>query len=240
ALAVRMCIRRCGVSVSGRLHSVAQRLDVVDLIGEMVHARQPLIWCPAFRGLLPRLTQGDVGFIGAYMDPSRAIVTYAFAAYSEFRKCCLQEMDHALDVAHTEVRVFQPDSHCIPPMRPKSLKANPHRLPYRGSSRIALTRAQNSARGLFDQNEESPTLPLGLEFGACRSAKTGTNQVSVKLDWRPQVYCFVTSKSVVLFCSLSSKLALAVLPSAATVILKTPITLLSRLSVSSSMSLPII
>src|ERR1035441_1809894 len=34
ALAVRMCIRRCGVSISGRLHSVAQRLDVVDLIGE--------------------------------------------------------------------------------------------------------------------------------------------------------------------------------------------------------------
>src|ERR1017187_2629100 len=83
-------------------------------------------------------------------------------------------------------------------------------------------------------------LPLGSEFGARRSTKTGTLQISVKLDWRPQVYCFVTSKSVVLFCSLSSKLALAVLPSAATVILKTPITLPSRLSVSSSVSLPII
>src|SRR6266851_530459 len=55
-----------------------------------------------------------------------------------------------------------------------------------------------------------------------------------------QVYCFVTSKSVVLFCSLSSTLALAVLPSTATVILKTEITLPSRLSVSSNVSLPFI
>jgi hypothetical protein len=77
--------------------------------------------------------------------------------------------------------------------------------PCTSDSRIALTRAQNSPRGLFDQNEQSPTLPLGSEFGACRNAKTVTNQVSVKFDWRPQVYCFVTSKSVVLFCSLSIK-----------------------------------
>src|SRR5258708_35046458 len=73
ALAVRMCIRRCGISVSGGLHSVAQRLDIVDLIGEMVHARQPLIWSPVLRGLHPRLTQGNVGFMGTYVDPSCAI-----------------------------------------------------------------------------------------------------------------------------------------------------------------------
>src|SRR5208283_1280049 len=119
---MRMSIRGCGISVSGCVHSVAQRVDVVDLISEMVHARQPLIRRPVFRGVHPRLTQGNVGFIGTYVHPSCSTVTYAFAAYSKFRKRCLQETDHALDVAHTEVRMFQPDSHCTPPMRPKPFR----------------------------------------------------------------------------------------------------------------------
>src|ERR1035441_3151797 len=116
-----MRIRGCGIPVSSGLHSVAQPLDVIDLISEMVHARQPLIRRPVLRGLQPRLTQGNIGLVGAYVHPPRAVVTCAFAAHSKFRKRRLQETDHARDVAHAEVRMFQPDSHCTPPMRPGNL-----------------------------------------------------------------------------------------------------------------------
>jgi serine/threonine protein kinase len=51
ALAVEMGIRRCGVSISGRRHAIAQSLDVVHFIGEMVYTRLPLIRFPVFRGI---------------------------------------------------------------------------------------------------------------------------------------------------------------------------------------------
>src|SRR5713101_5176244 len=84
----------------------------------MIHARHAPVRCPGFLRLRVRWTQGNVGFIGAYMYPSGAVPAFAFAAHSKLRKRRLQESDHPLDVTYREVGMFKPDSHCTPPMRP--------------------------------------------------------------------------------------------------------------------------
>jgi len=68
----------------------------------------------SFRICFP-LTQGNVGVIRAYVDPSRAVTTFAFTAHPKLGKRCLQKMHHWLDVTHADVRMFKPECHRIPP-----------------------------------------------------------------------------------------------------------------------------
>src|SRR6201997_1664234 len=98
----------------------------------MIHARLPLIWYPVFFRLLPCRTQSDVGFIRADVYPAASVATLAFAAHLEFRKRRLQELDHPIDVAHNEIRMFEPNSHRPPPMQPQGFLAtrqNRHDIP---------------------------------------------------------------------------------------------------------------
>src|ERR1700745_3154149 len=81
----------------------------------MIHARLPLIWYPVFFRLLLCRTQSDVCFIRADVYPAASVATLAFAAHLEVRKRSLQESDHPIDVAHNEVRMFEPNSHWSPP-----------------------------------------------------------------------------------------------------------------------------
>src|SRR5260370_21750845 len=82
----------------------------------MIDAWHAAVWCPGFLGLRVRWTQGNVGFLGSDVYPSRAVPALAFAAHSKLRKRRLQETDHPLDVTYSNVRVFEPNSHCIPPI----------------------------------------------------------------------------------------------------------------------------
>src|SRR5229473_8210015 len=50
-LAVGMCVGRRGLSISGGLHPLAQGLNVIDLIGKMIHALHAPVRCPGFLGL---------------------------------------------------------------------------------------------------------------------------------------------------------------------------------------------
>src|SRR5580700_1532482 len=98
----------------------------------MIHARLPLIWSPVFFRLLLCRTQSDVGFIGADVYPAASVAALAFAAHLEFRKRSLQESDHPIDVAHNEIRMFEPNSHRPPPMQPNgflSTRENRHGKP---------------------------------------------------------------------------------------------------------------
>ena len=110
-LAVRMCVGRRGLSKSGRLHSLAQCLNIVYFVSKMIHARKAPVRCPGFLGLRVRWTQGNVGFIGAHVNPSGAVPTFAFAAHPKLRKRCLQETDHLFDIMYTKVRMLKPNSH---------------------------------------------------------------------------------------------------------------------------------
>src|SRR5258707_12422528 len=85
----------------------------------MIHARQASIGHPVFFRLLLCRTQSNVGFIRAHVHPAASVATFAFAADPEFRKCSLQESNHPPDVVYTEIRIFEPNSHCLPPIRPK-------------------------------------------------------------------------------------------------------------------------
>src|SRR5579864_9652982 len=76
----------------------------------MIHARQAPIGHPVFFRLLLCGTQSNVGFICADVHPAASVATLAFAAHPEFRKCSLQESDHAIDVAHSKIRMFEPNS----------------------------------------------------------------------------------------------------------------------------------
>src|SRR5260370_18294327 len=85
----------------------------------MIHARQAPIGHPVFFRLLLCRTQSNVGFIRADVHPAASVATFAFAAHPEFRKCSLQESNHAIDVVCREIRMFEPNSHCPPPARSK-------------------------------------------------------------------------------------------------------------------------
>src|SRR5690242_15851843 len=82
----------------------------------MIHPRHATVWCPGFLGLCDGWTQGDVGFLGSDVHPSRAVAALAFAAHAKLRKCGLQETDHPLDIAYSNVRMFELNSHGIPPI----------------------------------------------------------------------------------------------------------------------------
>src|SRR5713101_7624275 len=99
-LAVGMCVGRRGLSISGGLHPLAQSLDVIDLIGKMIHALHAPVGCPGFLGLGLRRTQSNVGFLVANVHPSAAVLTDAFATDLKLRKRGLQETDHPLDVTY--------------------------------------------------------------------------------------------------------------------------------------------
>src|ERR1700687_1985234 len=86
----------------------------------MIHARQAPIGHPVFFRLLPCRTQSNVGFIRAHVHPAASVATLAFAAHPEFRKCSLQESNHPTDVVYSEIRMFEPNSHCLPPTRSKA------------------------------------------------------------------------------------------------------------------------
>src|SRR5712691_2378320 len=118
-LAVGMRIGRRGLSVSGGLHSLAQGLNVIDLISKMIHALHAPVRCPGFLGLGLCWTQGNVGFLGANVYPSAAVLTDAFATHMKLRKRRLQETNHSLDVTHREVGMFKTNRHCPPPTWPK-------------------------------------------------------------------------------------------------------------------------
>src|SRR5216684_5361173 len=85
----------------------------------MIHARQAPIGHPVFFRLLLCRTQSNVGFIRAHVHPAASVTTFAFAAHPEFRKCSLQESNHPTDVVNSEIRMFEPSSHCLPPTRSK-------------------------------------------------------------------------------------------------------------------------
>src|SRR5260370_42248184 len=91
----------------------------------MIHARLTLIWHPVFFRLCLCRTQSNVGFIRADVHPAASVATLAFAPYPELRKRSLQESDHAIDVAHSEIRVLETHSHRPPPMQPIATENTP-------------------------------------------------------------------------------------------------------------------
>src|SRR5229473_331710 len=109
-LAVWMCVGRSGLSVSGGLHSLAQGLNVVHLISEVIHPWFAGVRYPMSLGICFRWIQNNVGVIGTHVNPSYAM-TYAFATYPKFRKRRLQETDHPFGVTYIKVCMFKPNSH---------------------------------------------------------------------------------------------------------------------------------
>src|SRR4029077_8279397 len=81
----------------------------------MIQARFTLIGHPVLFRLLLRRTQSNVGFIRADVHPAASVATLAFATHPEFRKRSLKESDHLINVAHSEIRMFEPNSHRPPP-----------------------------------------------------------------------------------------------------------------------------
>ena len=99
----QMCVGRRGLFESGRLHSLAQCLNIVYFVSKMIYAWKAPVRCPGFLGLRVRWTQGNVGFICAHVNPSGAVPTFAFAAHPKLRKRRLQETDHPFDITYSKV-----------------------------------------------------------------------------------------------------------------------------------------
>src|SRR5258708_5427470 len=99
SLAVRMRIGWRGHSIYRGLHSLAQGLDVVDLISEIIHPRFASVRHPMPFGICLRRIQHNVVVVGAHVYPPYAM-TNAFATYPKLRERRLQETDHPLGVVY--------------------------------------------------------------------------------------------------------------------------------------------
>jgi len=184
-LSERMRVWNRGIAVSGCRHPFSQRLDIIDLVCEMIHAGYALIRRPAFLRFDSRLTERDVGFVSTYMYPTGAVVASPFASNVEFRKGSFQEPDHRIHVADANVRMFKPSCHRIPP-RPGLCSRVVTNARYGSARRFSDARS----RSFEPRNQMDAHTALLVIFDSSDHSEPGQKGPSTNTKW-----CFSRTSS---------------------------------------------